>query len=118
MKNPFVVTGVVDDAAFCNRQKEQSELKQHIENAQNVLLFSHRRYGKTSLILKTLKGLRNISPVYVDLYGTTSVEGFVQSFIKSVRRDRTQEQSFYQAGSREPVGHFHIVRIRSTSATC
>ncbi len=82
MKNPFVVTGVVGDLAFCNRQAEQDELRQHIDNAQNVLLFSHRRYGKTSLILKVFKSLENIIPVYVDLYGTTSIEGFIKAFIK------------------------------------
>jgi AAA+ ATPase superfamily predicted ATPase len=82
MKNPFVVTGVVDDPSFCNRQQEQAELKNHIENSQNVLLFSHRRYGKTSLILKVFKSLRNIVPVYVDLYGTTSIEDFIKSLIK------------------------------------
>ncbi len=82
MQNPFVVTGIVDNPSFCNRRKEQAELKAHIRNAQNVLLFSHRRYGKTSLILKVFKALRNITPVYVDLYGTTSIEGFIKSLIK------------------------------------
>lgn len=82
MKNPFVVTGIVDDPSFCNRQREQTELKGHIQNSQNVLLFSHRRYGKTSLILKVFKRLGNVTPVYVDLYGTTSIEGFIKSLIK------------------------------------
>jgi AAA+ ATPase superfamily predicted ATPase len=81
MRNPFVVTGVVDDPSFCNRRQEQDEIKLHIENSQNVLLFSHRRYGKTSLILKVLKQLQNIAPIYVDLYGTTSIEGFIKSLI-------------------------------------
>lgn len=82
MKNPFVVTGVVSDPSFCNRQTEQDELQRHVDNAQNVLLFSHRRYGKTSLILKVFKALDDTVPVYVDLYGTTSIEGFIKSFIK------------------------------------
>ena len=82
MKNPFVVTGVVDDPSFCNRQHEQTELARHIENSQNILLYSHRRYGKTSLILKVLRNLRHVDPLYVDLYGTTSVEGFIKALIK------------------------------------
>ena len=87
MNIPFVVSGVVDDPSFCNRQKEQADLKQHIENSQNVLIYSHRRLGKTSLILKvfnSLKNGRNITPVYVDLYGTTSIEGFIRAFVKSL----------------------------------
>ena len=82
MNNPFVVTGVVDDPSFCNRQQEQDELRNHIDNAQNVLLFSHRRYGKTSLIVKVFKTLQNVAPVYVDLYGTTSIDGFIKALIK------------------------------------
>ena len=82
MKNPFIVTGVAGDLSFCNRQDEQIALRQHIDNAQNVLLFSHRRYGKTSLILKVFKNLTDTTPVYVDLYGTTSIEGFIKAFIK------------------------------------
>ena len=82
MKNPFVVTGIANDPAFCNRQREQADLINHIQNSQNVLLFSHRRYGKTSLILKVFNRLDQISTVYVDLYGTTSVEGFIKSLIK------------------------------------
>jgi uncharacterized protein len=84
MKNPFVVTGIVDEPSFCNRRKEQAELRRHIENSQNVLLFSHRRLGKTSLILKVLNSLRHVTPVYVDLYGTTSTEGFIKAFVKGI----------------------------------
>lgn len=82
MRNPFVVTGVVDDPSFCNRQREQAELNKHIGNSQNVLLFSHRRYGKTSLILRVFRQLRNVAPIYVDLYGTTSVDDFIKALIR------------------------------------
>jgi len=84
MQNPFSFSGVVDDPAFCDRETEQAEFKNFIHNSQNILLFSHRRYGKTSLILKVFKHLRTVTPVYIDLYGTTSVEGFISSFIKAV----------------------------------
>lgn len=82
MDNPFVVTGVAEDPSFCNRMREQAELKRHIVNSQSVLLYSHRRYGKTSLILKVFKNLRNVAPVYVDLYGTTGLAGFIKSLVK------------------------------------
>ncbi len=47
-------------------------------------MFSHRRHGKTSLILNVFRELRNVTPIYVDLYGTTSIEGVVKAFIKGV----------------------------------
>jgi len=90
MDNPFKFSGVVEDRAFCNREKEQKELRQYIENSQNVLLYSHRRYGKTSLILKIFGGLKKVMPVYIDLYGTTRVEEFIASFLKGISAVESQ----------------------------
>ncbi|MGD2015845.1 MAG: ATP-binding protein [Desulfobacterales bacterium] len=90
MENPFKFSGIVEAPAFCNRQNEQREIKQYIENSQNVLLYSHRRYGKSSLIFKIFKGLKNITPVYIDLYGTTRTEEFITSFLKGVSTVESQ----------------------------
>jgi AAA+ ATPase superfamily predicted ATPase len=90
MDNPFKFSGIVEAPAFCNRQKEQNEIKQYIENSQNILLYSHRRYGKSSLILTIFKGLKNIAPVYIDLYGTTRAEEFIASFLKGVSAVESQ----------------------------
>ena len=84
MDNPFRFSGIVDDPAFCNRKREREALKQYIQSSQNVLLYSHRRYGKSSLILKLFKELHKITPIYVDLYGTTSVEDFIASLLKGI----------------------------------
>lgn len=84
MKNPFDFSGIVDDPAFCDREQEQKDLKAYIDASQNVLLFSHRRYGKTSLILKVFKNLKSISAVYVDLYLTTTIDEFLAAFIKGL----------------------------------
>jgi len=84
MKNPFQSTGIVKDLAFCNREKEQRELRYFIENSQNVLLYSHRRYGKTSLIFKIFSGLKNVSGVYIDLFGTTTVDDFLKNFLSGI----------------------------------
>lgn len=84
MDNPFSFSGIVDDPAFCNREREQKELKRLIKGSQNVLLYSHRRYGKSSLILKLFKSQKGVTPVYIDLYGTTSIEEFISSFFRGV----------------------------------
>lgn len=84
MENPFRFSGVVEEPAFCDRIKEQKEIRQYIESSQNVLVYSHRRYGKSSLILKIFKELKNVTPVYIDLYGTTHVGEFIISFLKGV----------------------------------
>jgi AAA+ ATPase superfamily predicted ATPase len=84
MDNPFRFSGIVEEPAFCNRKEEQKEIKQYIETSQYVLLYSHRRYGKSSLILKIFRGLTKVKPVYIDLYGTTRIEEFIASFLKGV----------------------------------
>jgi len=84
MKNPFQPTGIVKDPAFCNREREQRELKKYIENSQNVLLYSHRRYGKTSLIFKVFSELKKANGVYVDLFGTTTIDDFLKNLLRAI----------------------------------
>ncbi len=84
MQNPFKFSGIVSEPAFCDRVTERREIKRYIESSQNVLLYSHRRYGKSSLILKIFRELKNVSPVYIDLYGTTHVGEFITAFLKGI----------------------------------
>ena len=85
MENPFSYTGIVRGDAFCNRQTEQTELLKFIKGSQNVLLFSHRRYGKSSLIYKLFNRLERQRPkidtLYVELYGTLSEKDFVSAIL-------------------------------------
>ena len=52
MKNPFEYGGVVSGHAFCDREKEVTDLLRAIENNDKLFVFSERRYGKTSLVRK------------------------------------------------------------------
>jgi len=90
MENPFNYTGIVRGDAFCNRQIEQAELLKFIKGSQNVLLYSHRRYGKSSLIYKLFKRLERqrlkINMLYVELYGTLSEKDFVSAILSSLNQ--------------------------------
>ncbi|MBT8365942.1 MAG: hypothetical protein KJP23_14695 [Deltaproteobacteria bacterium] len=90
MKNPFSYTGIVRGDAFCNRQNEQTELLRFIKGSQNVLLYSHRRYGKSSLIYKIFSRLERLRPkidaLYVELYGTLSEKDFVAAILASLNQ--------------------------------
>ena len=55
MKNPFIYGKEVSGANFCNRKKEIKELCCNAHNSQNVIIFSQRRFGKTSLIKEVMK---------------------------------------------------------------
>ena len=90
MENPFSYTGIVRGDAFCNRQTEQTDLLKFIKGSQNVLLYSHRRYGKSSLIYKLFNRLERQRPkidtLYVELYGTLSEKDFVSAILASLNQ--------------------------------
>lgn len=90
MENPFVYTRSVDGKTFCNRKQEQEELLDFIENSQNVLLYSHRRFGKTSLINKVFRNIKRkrlkIGTIIVDLYGTLTKEDFISAIFRNLHQ--------------------------------
>ncbi|MGD8366889.1 MAG: AAA family ATPase [Desulfobacterales bacterium] len=90
MKNPFNYTSVVSGRAFCNREKELADLLRLLRAGQNVLLYSHRRYGKTSLVQRALEALTAGRPktagIVVDLYGTISETEFVKALLQGFSR--------------------------------
>lgn len=81
MKNPFAYSNYVTGESFCNRRKELSELLRYITGSQNVLLYSHRRYGKSSLIRQVFREIKeqnlNIGAMHIELYGTISEKDFI-----------------------------------------
>jgi AAA+ ATPase superfamily predicted ATPase len=94
MENPFRYTGIVSGDAFCDRETEQTELLRFIKGFQNVLLYSHRRYGKSSLIYKLFGRLNRQKPpidtLYVELYGTLSEKDFVSAILAGLNQIESQ----------------------------
>lgn len=86
MKNPFEYGGVVSGNAFCNRQKEVTDLLRAIQNNEKLFVFSERRYGKTSLVRMALGKLPKKGCVcsYVDLWPTDSEAMFVTAAARAI----------------------------------
>ena len=86
MRNPFEYGGVVSGEAFCNREKETSDLVRAMENGEKLFVFSERRYGKTSLVRAALGKLPRKGYVcaYVDLWPTDSEATFVTAVAKAI----------------------------------
>src|ERR1700704_5066499 len=86
MRNPFEYGGVVSGEAFCNREKETSELVRAMKNAEKLFVLSERRYGKTSLVRAALHKLppREFISAYVDLWPTDSETTFVAAVAKAI----------------------------------
>ena len=85
MENPFSYSDYVTGEAFCNREKEQKDLIYFAQNSQNVLLYSHRRMGKTSLVHQVIRTLKKAKPivqsVYIDLYGSLDENDFIDAIL-------------------------------------
>ena len=86
MANPFYLQEVPVDAPFCNRKRELKELRVYAEGRANVVLFSPRRYGKTSLVRRVQKDLANKGAVviFADFFGVASVEDVASRLAKAV----------------------------------
>lgn len=85
MKNPFVFGIEVSGKQFTDRKDEVSEIKSDLLSGQSVIVYSPRRYGKTSLVKKILEELKNEAvTVYIDIYPITSKEGLFETFAGKV----------------------------------
>lgn len=86
--NPFSFGTVVAGKDFADREEEIRELLSDLQGGQNVLLFSPRRHGKTSLIMRVMERLdeREFLKVYVDLFPLTSKSEFAEAYASAIAR--------------------------------
>ena len=114
MENPFSYSDYVTGEAFCNRAKEKKDLIYYAQNSQNVLLYSHRRMGKTSLVHQVIHQLKKAKPtvksVYTDLYGSLDENDFIDAILtgltqieSKLERILKQMAGLKVAGSIDPV---------------
>lgn len=84
--NPFVYGEQVGGENFCNREREIAELSSEINSGQNIMIYSPRRFGKTSLIGEVLRKAESngILTVYIDLFPVISERDFVSISLKSI----------------------------------
>lgn len=86
MENPFKYGKEVTGRYFCNRQEELKATLQHIRSSTNLIIFSQRRFGKTSLIFEALRLAKKegFATVYVDLGPVISEKTFVLAYSRAV----------------------------------
>jgi hypothetical protein len=85
LRNPFTL-GIVQKEDFCDREKEKEDLLRYAKNGDNIVLFSPRRYGKSSLVNLVLDLLEKegFLAVYVDLFPISSEQDFISRFSAGV----------------------------------
>ena len=81
MANPFRFGQVVSGELFCDRKSEIKQITQNLSGGQSIVLFSPRRYGKTSLLKAVSKELKSKRILYghVDFFACNSTEKVVQA---------------------------------------
>ncbi len=102
MNNPFILGVIPPDDPFCDRVKEIEELTSYAESKVNVVLYSPRRYGKTSLIKRVqylLQG-KGFITIYIDLFGVTSIDDVAKRTAKGIYTVTQQNESLFKKAIR------------------
>lgn len=86
MENPFFFGKTVTGGCFINRQREIRELSESLARGQSLIIFSPRRYGKTSLIKQVMGRLkeRGLLIFYFDLYRITDLDQFYRYYTRTI----------------------------------
>jgi hypothetical protein len=87
MGNPFLLKGYKSKELFCDREAELKALYANVENGVDTTLISHRRMGKTGLILHLFNYYRrnkNIECVYVDINFAISQADFIRLLSQAI----------------------------------
>lgn len=84
--NPFITSSYLTPKYFCDRESETAQLKNAIDNGNNITLFAGRRIGKTGLIKHLFYQLdkEKYLPIYADVYHASKVEDFVNILTSAI----------------------------------
>lgn len=86
MNNPFVFGKVVYGDSFLNRESEISDITQSLISGQNIICYSPRRYGKTSLLMRVKQNLEEKGHIvfFIDFFRVTSLEDLYNIYTTSI----------------------------------
>ncbi|MDD4256078.1 MAG: ATP-binding protein [Methanofollis sp.] len=72
-ENPFVFGQPVRGPAFIDRTAELERVRNYLKNGRSLIIYSPRKYGKTSLVLRAIDGFGgSVLPIFLDCYAFTS----------------------------------------------
>lgn len=87
VRNPFIITPVVPEEYFCDRETETQQMCKHILNGRNVALFAGRRLGKTGLIRHCFEQ-KEIGSAFntflIDIYAASDLKEMTTLFAREV----------------------------------
>ncbi|RLA83124.1 MAG: ATP-binding protein [Epsilonproteobacteria bacterium] len=94
--NIFPYETIASDEVFFGREEEITKINQFIENSNNLVIFSKRRLGKSSLISEVISKINEDKKndtlcIYVDIYDITSAEDFATLLLQGLTSTYTQD---------------------------
>ncbi|MFN7097620.1 MAG: AAA family ATPase [Gammaproteobacteria bacterium] len=98
----YFPTGIADSESFCNRKLELSKLGQNIVKGAHTLLYSPRRYGKSSLAKQAVKHAQ-IPHAEIDFFVAIDATSVEKQFLYGVKQ-------LIQSVSDTPEQWFHVLR--------
>jgi len=106
MGNPFYLIPIPPDGPLCDRAPEIRELAAHARAKGSVVLYSPRRFGKTSLVRRVQSELaaEGAVTVFCDLFGVASAEDAAARLARAV---------FAQVHGREPLWKRALATLRT-----
>ena len=119
--NPFIVSGKIPNAYFCDREEESASLFRYITSEENVVLMSQRRMGKTKLVEHCFDN-SNIAKDYIvlniDILHTTTFQEFIQLFsgvvFDAVAKRNVRMMKLFTATLRSLSGSFGYDPMHNT----
>ena len=96
--NPFVIRNYEGKNLFCDREDDLHALVNNVKGRVDTTLISHRRMGKTGLIMRLFEELHDsgsdIKTIYVDIYASRNLSDFIRLVAEAVMREYPSTSSF------------------------
>ena len=119
--NPFIVSGKIPDAYFCDRTEEAALLVRYLTSQENVVLMSQRRMGKTKLVEHCFDNKemgRDYILMTIDILHTTSFQEFIQLFgavvFDTIAKRSVRMMKLFTATLRSLSGSFGYDPVQNT----
>ena len=84
MSSPFLYDNIALKDKFFGRNDELNKLNEIVSNNNNILIYSKRRMGKTTLIKNFLDLQKDTVTLYIDIFDITSKEDFANLLLKTL----------------------------------
>ena len=107
MDSPFVYGKMAEKEFFIDREQETKQLLGNFKGLVNTAIISPRRWGKTSLVNKTLEMLVKDKGFYaarIDIFNCRTEEQFYKTYVNAVLQASTSKLEEWVALMKKHIG--------------